>query len=664
MRGDKVYTINTMGTVSNTNLNNDSVLQPNLQTLIGQNSIANTLAGNLQTAGGVATPILQSAPPSDAVNYHPQTYASMQPSTVTNNVPVISEGYDKVLSSTVQAIKAALAQAKQGYQKTISETPQQYDKLRNATYGQTLSAVPVLRENLANIGTSQQSGYSKTQELRLNTDLQNRLNELNMEQQKVINDANFEIQNLEAQGLTQEAQAASEIAQQKLQAIIQEQNRIDEVSRGQEQFEYQKLRDTIGDTQWQQQFGAQEEQRAFENAMTGDQFAFQQEQAKLQNQLAQGTFDMQKQQMAWEQAYQTGVFDYQKARDLVSDSRYSAEWQQALDEWAYQKEQDRISNQLAQGQFDLATEAQNWEQKYNEGMFNYQKERDLVGDSRYSNEWQQRLNEFAYQKEQDRIDNEIKQGSFNMQLEQQLWDQKLQQGMFDYEKERDAVTDARYTDEWKLTLDKFEVDKAQQKWDNDYQTGLFDYEKERDLLAESKYEKEWTQKLDEWLYEKQMTDRQMGQQDKQIELAAAQQKWENDFKTGTFNFEKAQTDISNSQWAQEMAQNLAEFSANKGIAERETALKEAESNIEQMQAKTLPYTSYINSVFVTPTYDSTGQVETGISYDTDGIISYLESLQASGVDEQVLRNVASIYGIAIAGDEEQDYRNYRLKNKI
>lgn len=450
-----------------TGVTNEEVLNPELRTALGTDALNNTLAGNINDAiSGTSSTILPtSTPPSDAINYHQplqETLATPSQITgVTNNTPTITAGYDAALTSTITAIKAAIAQAKAAEQKRLTDAQPQYDKLKNAAYGQTLAAVPVLRENLANMGTSQQSGYSKSQELALNTDLRNRLNELNIEQQRLVNDANFQISQLESQGLMQEAQATAENANQKLQAIIQEQNRIDEVSRGNEQFEYQKERDVIADERYGQQFAVSEEQRAFENAMTGDQFEFQKEQAKIQNQLQQGTFDMQKQSQTWEQAYKSGTFDYQKARDLVSDERYSGEWKQALDEWAYQKEQDRINNQLQQGQFDLAREAQDWEQKWQSGMFDYQKERDLVSDNRYVSEWAQQLNEFAYQKEQNRIQNELAQGQFNMAKEAQAWEQRYQEGMFNYQKERDLVGDNRYASEWTQQLQEFTFQKQQ-----------------------------------------------------------------------------------------------------------------------------------------------------------------------------------------------------------
>ncbi len=600
-----MYTTNSMNAVNTANLS--TVLQPNLQSLLSSSGMANTLAGNVQAATSVATPTLQSAPPSDATNYRAPTQASLQPTTVTNNVSTISQGYDQVLASTVTAIKAALAQAKQQTQQSISSVPQQYDKLRNAAYGQTLAAVPVLRENLANIGTSQQSGYSKSQELALNTDLQNRLNDLNMEQQNVINEANMQIQQLEAQGMTQEAQAAADVAQSKLQAIIQEQNRIDEATRQNEQFEYQKLRDTMSDTQWERQFGASEEQRSFENAMTGDQFAFQKEQANIQNQLAQGTLDMQRQAQAWEQAYQTGVFDYQKARDLVSDDRYSQEWQQALNEFSYQKEQDRIGNELAQGQFALAKEQQGWEQKYQEGMFNYNKERDLVGD-------------------------------------------------------------ARYTDEWKLTLDKFALDKAQQTWDNEYQQGTFDYQKERDLLGDSRYTTEWQQKLDEWLFEKESTNKQIGQQDKQIDMAAKQQEWENAYQEGKFDFEKERAGIEDSQWYSELNQKLNEFNANKDLSEREMALKETSTSADLTQQTMKQYTDYIDTAFAKETLDELSGKATGVSYDAAGIAEYLNTLYLNGVDAKILEAIASKYGVLYAEEPEEtnttNYQSNRLQDKL
>lgn len=168
-------------------------------------------------------------------------------------------------------------------------------------------------------------------------------------------------------------------------------------------------------------------------------------------------------------------------RNAVLDSRYN-------NETAYNRSRDTIlDNRYNQEYADSRTDKQ-----YDR---NYQAGRDTVLDKRYNDET-------TYRQEQDRIDNEFRQGQFNWQKEQAELDRDWQKGQFDYQKARDLVSDERYKTEWKQKLDEWTFNKSKDQWMAQLQQNQFNYQKSRDTLLNQRYDKEWLQKMDEWAWSK------------------------------------------------------------------------------------------------------------------------------------------------------------------
>ena len=113
------------------------------------------------------------------------------------------------------------------------------------------------------------------------------------------------------------------------------------------------------------QLTLQQQQQTLDNAFRGDQLSYQKAQDTLNNEFKTNQFDWQKTQADLDRQFQSGQFDYQKARDLVSDGRYTAEWQQKLDEYAWGKSENNpqfkgqiLNNKIAELELKVLPEMQ------------------------------------------------------------------------------------------------------------------------------------------------------------------------------------------------------------------------------------------------------------------------------------------------------------------
>jgi hypothetical protein len=134
----------------------------------------------------------------------------------------ISSMYEQSLASRLAGIDAQTAAGRAGYTKQIQEAPQTYQPLRNEAYAQDQTSQRALRERLANMGLGAAGGQSLTMENQRTMSLQNRLGDLNRQQQKVIDDANFQINQLMSQGEYEKAQATADEAAKMNQALLEE----------------------------------------------------------------------------------------------------------------------------------------------------------------------------------------------------------------------------------------------------------------------------------------------------------------------------------------------------------------------------------------------------------------------------------------------------------
>lgn len=141
----------------------------------------------------------------------------------------ISQQYDLATQNMVNQLKQRIAQARSEQEGIISRAPQQFDPLRSQSElakGQQLRSV---LERNALMGD--RGGVGRSQALQTQTTGENRLNQINLQQQNVIDTANQRIADLEAQGRFEEASITQQQKLAELQSLMREQQRQDEIAR-------------------------------------------------------------------------------------------------------------------------------------------------------------------------------------------------------------------------------------------------------------------------------------------------------------------------------------------------------------------------------------------------------------------------------------------------
>jgi hypothetical protein len=164
-----------------------------------------------------------------------------------SNQGMITDQYDQQRKSLIAQLKASIAKAKGGYTDMINKAPQTFQPLRNQT---ELTKEQQLRSALErNAATGDRGGIGRQGLLDVNTAAGNQMNDINLQQQNVINDANSAISSLDEQAAFKESSITADMASQKLQALLGEQTRIDELNRDQERYSQE-----YSDRQKQQEF--------------------------------------------------------------------------------------------------------------------------------------------------------------------------------------------------------------------------------------------------------------------------------------------------------------------------------------------------------------------------------------------------------------------------
>jgi hypothetical protein len=172
------------------------------------------------------------------------SYGSNKNSSYGSNIDNV---YDQQRKSLVAQLRASIAKAKGSYTDIISKAPQTYQPLRNQT---ALTKEQQLRSALESQSlTGDRGGIGRQGLLDINTAAGNQMNDINLQQQNVINDANSAISSLDEQAAFKESSITADMASQKLQALLAENTRIDELNRDQERYSQE-----YSDRQKQQEF--------------------------------------------------------------------------------------------------------------------------------------------------------------------------------------------------------------------------------------------------------------------------------------------------------------------------------------------------------------------------------------------------------------------------
>jgi len=258
-------------------------------------------------------------------------FASVAP---TDNSAQYTEMYNQQLIAQQTKLKQAIAQAQQKYQTIATEAPQQFQGQKNQIEVNRYSNLNNLRENLANAGQNANAGVSRTETTQVNTSAENNLNNIEIAQNKIISDAKMEIANLQAQGLSQEAELVATNAASRIQALIDEKNRVYEATN---QVNQTNLQNIISG----QKFGYEADQtaiaqkKALQDKLKAENDAYNESVQKIYNPTT-GTYENdQAKTKALQDAYntaqgkvynpKTGVYEDTKSTKLATETKTNTE---------------------------------------------------------------------------------------------------------------------------------------------------------------------------------------------------------------------------------------------------------------------------------------------------------------------------------------------------
>lgn len=170
--------------------------------------------------------------------------------------------------------------------------------------------------------------------------------------------------------------------------------------------------------------------------------------------------------------YQKNVTDtLNNARDLKSD--YDFKIAQARQQGSVQQAQAAVD--LYAQKLQLLT--QNYELRQNREQYLYQKERDKVSD----NQWQKTFDE---QVRQNEIENQWKQKNYDYQTQRDKVSDSQWQTSFDYQKSRDTISD----NQWQQN---FDYQKQRDNVSDNQWLQSFNYQKSRDAVSDSQWQKQY-----------------------------------------------------------------------------------------------------------------------------------------------------------------------------
>lgn len=144
----------------------------------------------------------------------------------------------------VQALRQRISESKAQQEQLIAQAPQTYDPLRAESEVRKSQELRSALERASVRGD--RGGIGRSEALATQTAGDNRLTDINLQQQNFIDQANSEIASLESQGRYEEAQIVAEQKAQLLQNLMTEQVRQEGIQKEDTALERQQYMDTIG----------------------------------------------------------------------------------------------------------------------------------------------------------------------------------------------------------------------------------------------------------------------------------------------------------------------------------------------------------------------------------------------------------------------------------
>ena len=136
------------------------------------------------------------------------------------------------------------------------------------------------------------------------------------------------------------------------------------------------------------------------------------------------------------------ALDLYKQRAELLTQNY--ELRQNREQYLYQKERDKISDNQWQKTFDEQVRQNEIENQWKQKNYDYQQQRDKVSDSQW-------IQSFDYQKQRDNISDNQWQQNFNYQKQRDNVSDSQWWQSFNYQKSRDAVSDSQWQKQYELS---------------------------------------------------------------------------------------------------------------------------------------------------------------------------------------------------------------------
>lgn len=155
------------------------------------------------------------------------TQANQMTYNVQDNTNMINQGFESQKQAVIQAIRDSISLAQMQKQRGIIDQPAQSQQIRNELDRQYFGSVPRVDERIANLGGNAGGGMSRQMMAEMESGRQQGLTAINLEEQRIITEANRAIEDLTVQGRIQEAQAVQAIASEQLKTLLTEAQRLD-----------------------------------------------------------------------------------------------------------------------------------------------------------------------------------------------------------------------------------------------------------------------------------------------------------------------------------------------------------------------------------------------------------------------------------------------------
>lgn len=188
---------------------------------------------------------------------------------------------------------------------------------------------------------------------------------------------------------------------------------------------------------------------------------------------------------------------------------------------------------------------------------------------------------------------------------------------------------------------QYQSQQQQQQWENEFAQAQFDYQKQRDQLTQANADREYILKLDQIAWERNENNPAVRAQILRNEA----QDIENEISRIQLQYlpQQAQLEIEQLKKTIERIGKKDELSPEEQ-QQMKLQLEQAEEQIKQYKAA--PYIEYINTNYQQAILNDTDKI-IGYRYDTQAIEQYLAQLDAAGVDADIIKYLAKLYGITI-----------------